>query len=310
MILSVSRRTDIPCRYPEWFINRLRAGYALVRNPMNHAQISRVPLSKDVVDAIVFWTKDAKNLLPHLEEIDRMGFPYCFQFTITPYGRDIEPGLRDKREIAETFIELSRRIGKKRMLWRYDPILITDEIDTDWHLEQFRRYAEALAPHARHVIISFVDNYAKLRNVPYRAPDAAEIHALADGIGKISARLDLQVQTCSETCGLSMYGIGHGACIDRAVMEDVAGCALSLRPDKNQRGACMCMESVDIGAYNSCPNGCIYCYANQSPASAASRYKEHIPTGALLLGEVREGERIAERKVRSNRNVQLKMTDI
>ena len=310
MILSASRRTDIPCRYPEWFMNRLRAGYVLVRNPMNHAQISRVPLTKDVVDAIVFWTKDAQNIMPYLDEIDSMGFPYCFQFTITPYGREIEPGLRDKREIVKTFAELSRRIGKERMLWRYDPILLTDKITVDWHLEQFRRYAEVLAPHARHVTISFVDSYAKLRNVPYRAPDAAEIHALADGIGKIAAGLNQRAQTCSELYDLSVYGIGRGACIDRTVMEDIAGCALDLRPDKNQRGACMCAESVDIGAYNSCPNGCIYCYANQSSASAARRHEAHIPNSELLLGNVSEGERITERKVHSNRNVQLKMTDI
>ena len=310
MILSASRRTDIPCHYAEWFINRLRAGYALVRNPMNHAQISRVPLTKDVVDAVVFWTKDAENLTPHLDEIERMGFPYCFQFTITPYGRNIEPGLRGKQEIVQTFIDLSRRIGKKRMLWRYDPILLTGEISVDWHIDAFRRYAEVLAPYARHVTISFVDSYAKLRNVPYRTPDEAEIHALAAGIGEIAAGLNLPVQTCSETCDLSSYGIGHGACIDRTVLEDATGYALSLAPDKNQRGACGCMESVDIGAYNSCTNGCIYCYANRSAASAAQTLRSHVPTGELLLGDVLEGARITERKVCSNRNVQLRMTDI
>ncbi len=310
MILSASRRTDIPCHYAEWFMNRLRAGYALARNPMNHAQISRVPLTKDIVDAIVFWTKDAENLTPYLDEIERMGFPYCFQFTITPYGREIEPGLRDKREIVRTFIELSRRIGKKRMLWRYDPILLTERITVDWHIDAFRRYAEALAPYARHVTISFVDNYAKLRGAHFRAPDEAEIHALAAGISAIAAGLNLPVQTCSESCDLSMYGIGHGACIDRAVLEDVTGCALSLVPDKNQRGACGCMASVDIGAYNSCPNGCVYCYANRSASSAARVKEAHSPTGELLLGEVSEGERITERKAHSHRSVQLRMPDI
>ena len=113
MIVSASRRTDIPCFYAEWMMNRFRAGYALARNPMNHAQLARVPLTPDVVDCVVFWTKDAANLLPRLGELDERGYAYYFQFTLTPYDRALEPNLRGKAEIAATFRALSKRIGSR-----------------------------------------------------------------------------------------------------------------------------------------------------------------------------------------------------
>lgn len=129
MILSASRRTDIPCYYSEWFMNRIRAGYVLTRNPMNHAQLSLISLSPDAVDCIVFWTKDAKKMLPHLNELDRIGYKYYFQFTLTPYNKTIEKNLRDKMEIEDTFIELSKKIGKERVIWRYDPIILNETLD-------------------------------------------------------------------------------------------------------------------------------------------------------------------------------------
>lgn len=124
MILSASRRTDIPCYYSEWFINRLKAGYVFTRNPMNHAQISRINLSPDIVDCIVFWTKDPANMLDRLHILDEIGYKYYFQFTLTPYGKEIECSLREKSQIIETFIKLSETIGKDKVLWRYDPIIL------------------------------------------------------------------------------------------------------------------------------------------------------------------------------------------
>lgn len=159
MILSVSRRTDIPRWYSEWFLRRLRAGEVLVRNPYRPGQLRRVPLSPAVVDAIVFWTKDPAPLLPRLDELDGMGYRYLFQFTLTPYGPEIEPGLRDKRAIVETFQALGRRLGRGRVLWRYDPILFTDAIGLAWHEARFRKLCKVLSPFTDQVTVSFLDPY-------------------------------------------------------------------------------------------------------------------------------------------------------
>jgi len=317
MILSASRRTDIPCYYSEWFMNRIRAGYVLTRNPMNHAQLSRIPLSPDVVDCIVFWTKDAANLLPHLGELDRRGYRYYFQFTITPYGSDIERNIRAKSDIENTFITLSKRIGRERVVWRYDPILVNDTLTVDDHKTEFRRLCEKLSPYTDTVVISFVDPYSKLKNTganlirPLVAGEIAEVSAF---IGATAKKHGLRAVACCEKDGLTQYGIGCSSCIDRTRIENIlsedSATRVSLpawKPDKNQREGCGCAESIDIGAYNTCPNGCIYCYANDSLVTAVRRYQSHDPQGELLIGSVSVGEKITERKVKSNRQEQLRL---
>lgn len=304
MILSASRRTDIPCYYGAWLLNRLRAGYALMRNPMNHAQLSRVPLTPDIVDCIVFWTKDAQNFLQYLPVIDKMGYQYYFQFTLTPYGRDIEPNLRPKEDIIKTFIELSKKIDKTRVLWRYDPIIVNDTLTVDYHITQFTRLCGLLSPYTTRVTISFVDTYQKLRTPAVRALTQEEITVLGKQFGKIAAAHGLTIGTCCEAADLSAYGIGRAHCIDQALIEQLCGCSLDVRADKNQRGGCGCVQSVDIGAYNTCPNGCVYCYANNSAESAAVNHQKHNPAGALLIGTVREDEKISVRKAVSHRQTQ------
>ena len=304
MILSASRRTDIPCWYSEWFMNRLRAGYALVRNPMNAAQISRIPLRPDTLDCIVFWTKDAGPMTEKLPRLDEMGIPYCFQYTITPYGKELERGLREKEEIMEQFCLLSKRIGAGRMVWRYDPILLTGEWTISRHLNAFEQMCGRLAAHADRVVISFVDLYAKLKKTAFRQIGEQEIRALASGIGRIAGEHGLRAQTCCESWELDGYGIERGGCLDQRLLEQTCGRRLELKPDKGQRNGCGCMESVDIGAYNTCPNGCLYCYANQSRARAMENRLRHDPQGELLFGSVRETDRICERRVRSLRIVE------
>ena len=188
MIVSASRRTDIPCHYMEWFMNRVRAGHALVRNPMNAAQVSRVPLTPDVVDGIVFWTKDAQNLLPHLDELEARGYHFYVQFTITPYEGPLEPGIRPKRAVMDTFEALSRRLGRDGVVWRYDPIVLNDELDAAWHRARFEAMCERLAPLTDQVTISFVDMYARVRSPLLRAAAREEMEALAGFIGETASR--------------------------------------------------------------------------------------------------------------------------
>jgi hypothetical protein len=232
MILSASRRTDIPCYYAEWFMNRIRAGYVLTRNPMNHAQLSRIPLSPDIMDCIVFWTKDAKNMLPYLPELDRLGYNYYFQFTLTPYNHIIEKNLRPKAEIEDIFIDLSKRIGRKCVVWRYDPIILNDTLTIAYHNAQFSRMCEKLAPYTDTVTISFVDMYKKLKKSLIRPVTDEEIAELAGVIGKTAKEHGLRAVACCEKTDLAGYGIEQASCIDKARMEAICACSIDISDDK------------------------------------------------------------------------------
>jgi hypothetical protein len=301
MILSASRRTDIPCYYSDWLMNRLKAGYVLTRNPMNHAQLSKILLTPDVVDCIVFWTKDAKNILPHLKTLDHIGYSYYFQFTLTPYDRVIEPGLRDKTDLEDTFIELSKRIGKEHVVWRYDPIILNETIDISYHQTQFLRLCDRLSPYCDTVTISFVDLYSKLKTPHIREITAEETAELSAFIGKTAWEHGLNAASCCEKGDLFPFGIRHAACIDKERIEKLLGCTLDLPADKNQRPGCGCAESIDIGAYNTCPNGCVYCYANTSPAAALRRLSAHDPGSPILVGEAAAAEKVTDRKVKTHK---------
>lgn len=313
MILSASRRTDIPCYYSEWFMNRIRTGYVLTRNPMNHAQLSKIPLSPDIVDCIVFWTKDAANMLPHLDELDRLGYKYYFQFTLTPYDRILEANLRPKEEIEDTFIELSKRIGRERVVWRYDPIILNDTLDTRYHKTQFMRMCEKLSHgcsqtlYTDTVTISFVDMYPKLKTHLIRPITEDEIAELAAFIGKTAKEHGIRAVACSEKDDFTKYGIERSSCIDRDRIEKIIGCPLDVKADKNQREGCGCAQSIDIGAYNTCLNGCVYCYANDSSATTSRRHESHNPESEILIGNVLDGEKITDRKVKSDRIIQIKL---
>ncbi len=300
MILSASRRTDLPCYYSNWLLNRLRAGYALVRNPFNHAQFSRVPLSPEVVDCIVFWTKDPQNMLDKLPLLDQMGYRYYFQFTLTPYDRSLEKGLRDKSEVESTFIALSQQLGRERVVWRYDPIILNEVLDIPYHRRQFKRLASKLAGFTDTVVISFVDTYQKLKSTGIRPLSVSEIGELAGIIGRLAASYGLRAVACCENMNLTSYGIQQSSCIDRARIEKICGAKLLLPADQNQRQGCGCVQSVDIGAYNTCLNGCVYCYANRGTALAEKNYRCHDPNGPLLFGTVSETDKITLREAKSN----------
>lgn len=305
MVLSASRRTDIPAFYSDWFVNRLKAGYVLTRNPMNNVQISRITLSPEIVDCIVFWTKDPQNILDKLAVIDDLGYKYYFQFTLTPYGKAIEKNLRDKADIVKTFITLSKMIGKDRIIWRYDPIILNDEIDIDYHKKNFTRLCNELHKFTNSVTISFVDTYTKVKTNAICPITDVEIAELSEFIGTTAKSYGLAVNACCEGTDLTRYGISPASCIDRAVIEKICGCSFAIKRDKNQRSGCGCVESVDIGAYNTCQNGCVYCYANHSPVSVESNIKRHLSNGEMLIGTVMENEKITVRKIQSDKNEQM-----
>ncbi|MDR1674850.1 MAG: DUF1848 domain-containing protein [Tannerella sp.] len=297
MILSISRRTDIPAFYSKWFFNRVREGFVYVRNPVNVHQISRIPVDPDQVECMVFWTKNPAPMLPRLDEIKP--FAFYFQFTLTPYGRDLEVRLPDKDSLVETFRRLSGLVGPERVIWRYDPILMSHGIGEDWHLAHFEALAGKLATHTKRCVISFIDPYRKteknLRGTTVRVLRDTEIISLAGKMALIAQRHGMELQTCAETCDLTAWGIGHGKCIDDRLIESISGASLRAGKDKNQRPACRCIESVDIGAYNTCLHGCLYCYANASPAEAFERNRMHHPESPLPVGNVSTTDIVRER---------------
>jgi DNA repair photolyase len=290
MVVSASRRTDVPCFFSDWFWTRMKAGFVLVRNPLNTRQIRKVILSVDSVDALVFWSKNPKPMLNHLDKLK--GYPFYFQFTLNSYSQDIEPGLPRKHEIIDTFKELSGKTGPERVIWRYDPILLNDKYTIDYHVENFSLIARRLKGYTEKVTISFIDLYSKImKNI--NCQNVREIsfddkHKIAKELPCIAAENGFLIDTCAEDIDLSMYGITHARCIDDRLIERISGRDLKVKKDKSQRAECGCVASVDIGAYNSCMNGCLYCYANYSRLSVERNYKQHNPASPLLIGETPE----------------------
>lgn len=310
MILSASRRTDIPNYYGEWFMGRLREGFCYVRNPMNPHQVSRIDLSPRVVDCIVFWTKNPANMIRHLEEL--RDYTCYFQFTLTGYGRDIEPNLPDKRkELIPTFQELSERIGKERVIWRYDPIFLNEKYTADYHLKAFAEIADKLAAYTERVVVSFVDMYAKIRRnaKAYSIRETAEddIIPLARALAQIAADHHLQIESCAEQIELQELGIRHGSCIDRELIERLLGCRLAGGKDQNQRRECGCLESVEVGAYNTCLNGCKYCYANFSDERVAENVKLYCVDSPMLCGSIGPEDKVTDRPVKSLKDGQISL---
>ena len=219
MIISASRRTDLPARYPEWFMNRLMAGEVLVPNPYNRKKVSRIVLSPDTVDCIVFWSKNPEPMRPFLREIDEMGYRYYFQMTITDYEQDLEPEVPEMAEAMATFLLMSEELGKERMDWRFDPILLTKKYSKSYHLEKFEMMCEWLHDATTRCIVSFVDAY---RGSPFGELEAEDIEDLASGLGRIAGKYKLPLYSCAEKLDLKRYGIRHGACIDKDKIHQIA----------------------------------------------------------------------------------------
>ena len=265
MILSASRRTDIPAFFGEWLLSRLRAGSVPVRNPRNPAQESRIALSPETVDCIVFWTKAPAPLLPKLDELDALGYRYVFLFTLNNYGAMIEPGVPPPADRIATFRRLADRIGRDRLVWRYDPVIFTPEMTPERHAECFDRLAGALGRCCCKSVISFVDFYPRCRNalalLGAYDPDDAVKRELAGRFAESAARRGIPVEACAEPLDLAGTGVRPGSCIDRDWLSQVCGRELKLRRASGQRSCCGCAQSVDIGVYGTCRHGCVYCYA-------------------------------------------------
>lgn len=273
---------------------------------MNPQLVSKISLNPQFIDCIVFWTKNPKNMIKQLDQLK--GYHYYFLFTITSYGPDLEKHLPPKDEVIETFIELSRKIGKEKVIWRYDPILITDTIDEEYHYYQFDYIARKLHPYTEKCVISFLDMYKKcernLKGFNIKELDTGEMVQLAGKLNQVAERWDIEIATCAEEVDLSPQGISHGKCIDDQLISCITGVQLEVKKDNHQRKTCRCVESIDIGAYNTCNHMCLYCYANSDAGVVQKNITRHYWESPLLLGKLSPGDKIVERKIESFRKVQ------
>ena len=293
MIISASRRTDIPAFYSAWLLQRLRAGFCLVANPFNPRAVSRVSLAPADVDVIVFWSKNPAPLMPHLAEIAGLGLRFCFLFTLNDYPGALEPGLAPLDQRIGVFRDLAGTLGNRRVVWRYDPILLTPEVDAARHLRSFRRIAAALRGLTPRVILSVVDPAPqarrRMRALDLSAPGTPgapeadpAVAALLRDLVAIAADYGLDIRSCAEPAGLAALGLRPGKCIDEEFIRAAFGIAVPAVKDPGQRRLCGCIRSRDIGARNTCIGGCAYCYATDSFPAAESYHAAHDPAAPGL----------------------------
>lgn len=293
MIISASRRTDIPALYSEWFMSRVRAGWCAVPNPLNSKQVSHASLDRDDVDAIVFWSKNPAPMLPHLAELDSRGFRYYFQYSLNDYPLELEPNIPSVVDRLRTFLDLSKHIGPLRVIWRYDPVIISNLTPVQFHVERFARIAEELHGATRRVVVSIVDFYRKTDRrlsqleregfvFDRQAACSAGMVELLKDLAAIAREQDMEIFTCAEGHDLSQTGIPPGRCIDEQLLNRLWGLNLPYTKDPSQRELCLCTQSKDIGMNDTCIHGCPYCYATGDQALARRRYGEHDPRSPAI----------------------------
>ncbi|GAK61217.1 hypothetical protein U27_01116 [Candidatus Vecturithrix granuli] len=295
MIISASRRTDIPAFYAEWFMRRIRAGYCVTPNPFNRKQATSVSLKPEDVDVIVFWTRNPKPLLPFLPELDRRGFRYYVQYTLLNNPPELDPHTPRLESALRTFRELASQIGPQKVIWRYDPIVFSPKTDASFHWHSYREIAEALQDFTFRSVISLVDPYRKTqKRLEELARQGIEIQVyegqpvswfvdLMRSLARIAQDNGMEIVSCAEEIDLQPYGIRPGKCIDDEYIARVFGFEVTHQKDKSQRKACGCVESRDIGMYDTCIYGCRYCYATSNFERARSNLQQHDPLFPSLL---------------------------
>lgn len=296
MILNVSGRTDIVAFYSDWFFKRLKEGYADVRNPFCPSNVTRVILSKETIDAIVYCTKNPIPLLKYTKELKQ--YPTLLQVTITPYGKEIEPFVPPKGNIIKTVKELSKTIDPKYIYVRYDPIFLSNKYHIFYHIQKFEELLDKLEGSISRVIISFLDEKKNTvlhqKEIGYQMPSKQKIEFIASSFAEIAKKHNVEICTCAEEFDFSKYGFLKEGCIDPTTIWKLTG------KTKFKKGSlrknCLCLKTVDIGSYNSCPHKCLYCYANYDEKKICENYKNHDSNSSLLIGKLKKEEIVKVKK--------------
>lgn len=299
LVISASRRTDIPNHYASWFFQRLREQYVLVRNVRDFHQVRRIDLSPGAVACFVFWSKNPAPLMERLDELS--AYPYYIHYTITGYGADIEPRIPPIGESVDRFRQLADRIGHDRIIWRYDPVFISKSYPVGYHVESFSYIARKLEGYTTRCVFSFMDTY---RNTEAHAGVIAAIpleeysmRSLVANFASETHAHGMEISTCAEPYDFADLGIAHGSCVDPVLVERLSGYSMTERRDKGQRPHCRCAPSVDIGMYNTCLNLCAYCYANYSQRLVHGNYAQARSGSPLLVGTLGKGDMVDNRPV-------------
>jgi hypothetical protein len=282
MLISASYKTDIPAFYGDWFMNRLNAGYCLMRNPYN-GRVARIDLTRETVDGFVFWTKNLGPFLPHLNEVHRRGFPFMVQYTINGYPRALEVSVLEAAKAAEHIRQVSDQFGADSVVWRYDTILLSSLTQVEFHLDNFVRIASSLRGYTNECVISFAQIYRKTRrnldraaaeeHFTWREPTSEERRTLLRDLQQIAKQNGMILTICSQP-EFATTEVPEAHCIDAHRLSRIAGHTITAKL-KGMRETCGCYQSKDIGDYDTCPHGCVYCYAVQNRGLAKLRYARH-----------------------------------
>lgn len=303
MIISASYRTDIPAFYGDWFLSRVAAGEARFRNPFGGGIVT-VSLKPADVDGIVFWTRNFAPLIERLCPVEERGWPFVVQYTVTGYPRLLEPSVIAAEDAAAQIARLARRYGPRAAVWRYDPILLSSATGPDWHRATFARLARMLRGQVDEAVVSFVEPYRKTRRnldrlaaaggLEWRLPDTDEKAALVRDLAAVAGDAGMALTLCTQPAlAECVAGIAAPArCIDAGRLGEVAGRPVAA-PAKGNRPGCLCAAARDIGAYDTCPHGCAYCYAVADRDRAKAAYAAQ-DDGAEMLG-VRQPKKPGQR---------------
>lgn len=308
MIINTGSRTDIPAFYSQWFFNRIREGYVMVRNPFQPTQVTRYRLDPEVVDCLTFCTKNPAPMLGRLGEL--AGFRQLWYVTITPYGREIEPFVPEKERVMDSLKRLSRVLGIRAVGWRYDPIFISETYSLEFHRRVFAEMAACLEGYVDNCVISFIDLYEKTkRNFSgVRAVQRQERLTIGREFAEIGRRRGIQIRSCCEGEELGRFGVDTSGCMSRRVVERAIGTTLDVPRQGPVREGCDCLLGSDIGCYHSCGHGCLYCYANFDQRTVRENMERHDPDSPFLIGGPRPEDVIREARQRSWIDGQLRFT--
>lgn len=307
MIINVGQRTDIPAFFSEWFYNRIKEGYVQVRNPYYPSQVMQYQLHPRVVDCLSFCTKNPKPMLARLDEISQ--YRQLWSVTITPYGKEIEPLVPEYHEVIKSFQELSNKVGAQHMFWRYDPIFIDERYTLEYHIQVFEEMASLLSGYTHQCVISFIDLYEKTkRNFPHaKLVSLEEQLEIGRAFSIIGEKYHIQIRTCLEGDVLKRFGIETSGCMTQQVIENAIGEELILKKKTMVREGCSCLLGNDIGAYNTCPHGCLYCYANEDKRKVKQQYALHDVHSPMLIGHLTSDDHLIDAKQETWINPQLSL---
>lgn len=294
MILHTGNRTDLPAFYAPWLRRRLEAGFVLARSPYRPSDVIRYRLTPDLVDLLVFCTKNPAPMLAHWDVLAPYG-QYWF-VTITPYGPEIEPNVPPPGRVIRTFQALSRLTGPDAVAWRYDPVFLSPDYPLERHLADFSAMARQLAGYTHTCVISFIDLYAKVRRSfpELRAVGARDRITLGRELARIASSCGMTLKACAEGGDLAPFGVDCSGCMTVEVFERALGARLTPPRLPASRSQCACYLGCDIGEYDTCAHFCRYCYANHSPEIVRKRRLLHDPASPLLIGQIGPGDQIRD----------------